>query len=87
MNASDAIDLAREAVFVTLKLGAPMMLLALVVGLAISMIQALTQLQEATLSFVPKVLIILLSLLVVLPYMLQTLESFTQGLISRIIHG
>ncbi len=87
MDASEAIDLAREAVFVTLKLGLPMMLLALVVGLAISMIQALTQLQEPTLSFVPKVVIILLSLLVVLPFMLQTLESFTQGLVSRIIHG
>jgi len=87
MDAAEAVDLAREAVFVTLKLGAPIMLLALVIGLAISMVQALTQLQEPTLSFVPKVLVILLSLLVVLPFMLQTLESFTQGLITRIIHG
>ena len=60
MDAAEAVDLAREAVFVTLKLGAPIMLLALVIGLAISMVQALTQLQEPTLSFVPKVLVILL---------------------------
>jgi flagellar biosynthesis protein FliQ len=87
MNATDAIDLAHETVVVALKLGAPVMLLALVVGLAISFLQALTQIQEMTLTFVPKMLVILVSILVLLPFMIQTLTTFTQSLVSRIISG
>lgn len=87
MTPSDAMIVAREAIFVTLKLGAPAMLLALVVGLLVSFFQALTQIQEMTLTFVPKMLVILLSLLLLLPFMLQTLTSFTQGLMERIISG
>jgi flagellar biosynthetic protein FliQ len=79
--------LARETIFVTLKLGAPTMVLALVVGLAVSFFQALTQIQEMTLTFVPKLIIILLSLLLLLPFMLQTLTAFTQNLMDRIISG
>jgi flagellar biosynthetic protein FliQ len=87
MTANDALDIAREAVIVTLKLGAPAMLLALVVGLLISFLQALTQIQEMTLTFVPKMLVILLSLLLFLPFMLSTLTTFTDSLVSRIISG
>jgi flagellar biosynthetic protein FliQ len=87
MNATDAMMIAREAVFVTLKLGAPAMILALIVGLLVSFLQALTQIQEMTLTFVPKMLVILLSLLLFLPFMLQTLISFTQGLMERVISG
>jgi flagellar biosynthesis protein FliQ len=87
MNANDAIDLAHETIIVALKLGAPVMLLALAVGLVIAFLQALTQIQEMTLTFVPKVLVILVSLLVLLPFMLTTLTSFTESLISRIISG
>jgi flagellar biosynthesis protein FliQ len=87
MNAADAIDLAHETVIVALKLGAPVMLLALVVGLVISFLQALTQIQEMTLTFVPKMLVILLSLLVLLPFMLSTLSNFMDSLVSRIISG
>ncbi len=87
MNAADAIDLAHETVIVALKLGAPVMLLALAVGLVISFLQALTQIQEMTLTFVPKMLVILVSLLVLLPFMLTTLTTFTESLVSRIISG
>lgn len=87
MTPSDAMIVAREAIFVTIKLGAPAMLLALVVGLLVSFFQALTQIQEMTLTFVPKMLVILLSLLLLLPFMLQTLTTFTQGLMERIISG
>jgi flagellar biosynthetic protein FliQ len=72
---------------VALKLGAPAMLLALVVGLAIAFLQALTQIQEMTLTFVPKMIVILLSLLLFLPFMLATLTTFTQGLMTRIVTG
>ncbi len=87
MTPADAMMLARETVFVTLKLGAPALILALVVGLLVSFLQALTQIQEMTLTFVPKMLVILLSLLLFLPFMLQTLTAFTQGLMERIVSG
>jgi flagellar biosynthesis protein FliQ len=87
MTSVDAVMIARETILVTLKLGAPAMLLALAVGLIVSFFQALTQIQEMTLTFVPKMLVILLSILLFLPFMLQTLTSFTQGLMDRIIAG
>ena len=87
MNANDALEIGRETIIVAIKIGAPAMILALVVGLAIALLQAQTQIQEMTLTFVPKMLVILLSLMVFLPFMLATLTSFTQGLMGRIISG
>jgi flagellar biosynthesis protein FliQ len=87
LNANDAIEIGREAIIVAIKLGAPAMLLALAVGLAIAFLQALTQIQEMTLTFVPKMLVILLSLMVFMPFMLATLTSFTESLMGRIISG
>lgn len=87
MNANDAIEVGRETIVVALKLGAPAMVLALVVGLVIAFLQALTQIQEMTLTFVPKMLVILLSLMVFLPFMLATLVSFTELLMGRIVSG
>jgi flagellar biosynthetic protein FliQ len=87
MNNADAIDLAHQTIVVTLKLGAPVMLLALAVGLAIAFLQALTQIQEMTLTFVPKMVVILVSLVLLLPFMLTTLISFTESLMGRIISG
>ena len=87
MNANEVIEIAREAVIVLLKLGAPIMLMALGVGLTISLVQALTQIQEMTLAFVPKILVIFLSLLVFMPFMLNTLTIFTQRLADRIVAG
>ena len=85
MNAADVMDVAREAVIVMLKVGSPIMLLALLVGLTISLFQALTQMQEMTLTFVPKAFVIFLSLLLFLPFMLGVLVTFTEGLMDRII--
>jgi flagellar biosynthetic protein FliQ len=87
MNANDVIELGRETIIVAIKLGAPAMLLALAVGLAIAFLQALTQIQEMTITFVPKMFVILLSLMVFLPFMLATLTSFTESLMSRIVSG
>ena len=87
MTSADALSIAREAIIVALKLGAPAMLLALAVGLAISFFQALTQIQEMTLTFVPKMIVILLSLLLFLPFMLSTLSAFTESLMGRIVSG
>ena len=85
MNAADVMDVAREAVIVMLKIGSPILLLALLVGLTISLFQALTQMQEMTLTFVPKAFVIFLSLLLFLPFMLGVLVSFTEGLMDRIV--
>jgi flagellar biosynthetic protein FliQ len=84
MSAEQVLDLAREAIFVLIKLGAPIVLVALLVGLAISLLQALTQMQEMTLSFVPKILAIFLTTVLVLPFMIATLVGFGEELFQRI---
>jgi len=84
---NEAIDIGRDAIVVSLKLGGPIMLLALVVGIVISLFQALTQIQETTLTFVPKIVAILLAMMLLLPFMLSTLASFTERLFDRVITG
>ena len=85
MNSLDFIEISREGLIVMLKIGAPIMLIALLTGLSISLVQALTQIQEMTLAFVPKILVIFVSLLLFLPFMMTTLTSFSQRLFDRII--
>lgn len=85
MTEADAIDVAREAVLVLLTMTVPIMLIALGVGLTIALFQALTQLQEMTLVFVPKILVVFASLLLLLPFMLATITTFFDGLADKII--
>ena len=85
MTPIDVIEVSREAILVMLKIGTPVMLLALVVGLAISLFQALTQIQEMTLAFVPKIIVIFLSLLALVPFMLATMVTFGESLMDRIV--
>ena len=85
MNATDVLEVVRESIIVTLKIGGPIMIISLVVGLVISLFQALTQIQEATLTFVPKVVIVFGALILLMPFMLTTLVTFTQQLADRII--
>ncbi len=84
MESTDVIDLAREGIWVLMKIGAPMMLTAMVVGLAISFVQALTQIQETTLTFVPKMLAMLMVMILALPFMLQSLQDYGEKLFDRI---
>jgi flagellar biosynthetic protein FliQ len=79
------MDVAREAVIVMLKMSSPILLLALTVGLTISLFQALTQMQEMTLTFVPKAIVIFSALILLLPFMLGVLVTFTEGLMDRIV--
>ncbi len=83
MGPLEVIEIARDGLIVLLKIGAPVMLIALIVGLAISLIQALTQIQEMTLAFVPKILVIFVSVMTLLPFMLRTLIVFTESLFAR----
>ena len=84
MELRDVVDVLRDAISVLLIVGAPLMLTALFVGLLISLIQALTQIQEMTLTFVPKLLCILFVMAISLPFMLQTLADFGTELFLKI---
>jgi len=83
MDEAALLEIARDAVIVTLKVGAPIMLISLAVGLLISLFQALTQIQEATLTFVPKVVIVFISLLLLAPFMLHALTDFFEQVMAR----
>lgn len=85
MSENEIISITREAMWVMLKIAGPLLLIALVVGVIISLIQALTQIQEMTLTFVPKIVIMMAAALLLLPFMMQTLESFTESLADRIV--
>ena len=85
MGPNDVLDVARDAIFVTLKVGAPIMAVALLVGLIVSLLQALTQIQEMTLAFVPKIIAIFLSLMIFIPFMLTTLITFTERMADKIV--
>ena len=85
MTDIDLANLLRDAMLVMLKLGGPPLLVALVVGLVISLLQAITQIHEVTLAFVPKVLALGLALLLLGPFMLATLSGYTRLLFDRII--
>ena len=85
MTASDVLDVSGEAVWVMLKVGTPILMLALIVGLIIALFQALTQIQEMTLTFVPKILVIFLSMLLLMPFMMTTMVDFGKSLMDRIV--
>jgi len=78
------IGIAGETIKVTLLVAAPMLLVGLVIGLAVSIFQAVTQIQEMTLVFVPKILAVLIAMLIVLPWMMNILVTYTQSLFSNI---
>ncbi|MPY74062.1 MAG: flagellar biosynthesis protein FliQ [Alphaproteobacteria bacterium] len=85
MNEAQVMDFAREAVFTMLKVATPIMIVGLIVGLVISLFQALTSIQEMTLTFVPKILVVFTSLLVLLPYMFETMQRFMESVADRIV--
>lgn len=87
MNAAETLDIAREALITIMLVSGPVMLVALIVGLSISLLQALTQIQEATLSFVPKILAIFAALLLFLPFMGASMGTFMQEIMARIVSG
>ena len=84
MTDADILDIAIDTMFVALKLSAPILLTALVLGFAISLFQAMTQIQEFTLAFVPKVVGVGVALIISGNWMLHTLIDFTQDLFDRI---
>jgi len=85
VNEADTVEIAREAILVLLQVAGPLMLISLAVGLLISVFQVVTQVQEMTLTFVPKIVILFVALLVLLPFMLGSLSAFTERLMDKII--
>jgi flagellar biosynthesis protein FliQ len=84
MNTNDVLQIIREGIYVLLIVSAPTMLVALIVGLIVSLFQALTQIQEATLTFVPKVVTMMLTLIIALPFMIDRLDDYSMKLFERI---
>jgi len=87
MTGPEVMDVARDAIVTLILVAAPLMLVGLVVGVAVSLLQALTQIQETTLVFVPKILAIFLALLVALPFMADALHSNFLRIAARITSG
>jgi len=85
MNEEEIIELIRHTIMLSIELSAPVMIVGLVVGTLVALVQALTQIQETTLVFVPKILSIFLALFVGLPMMATSLIEFMQFLADKII--
>jgi flagellar biosynthetic protein FliQ len=84
MNSAEVLDVGRDAIWLTLQLCAPVLIVGLLVGVGIGLLQALTQIQEATLVFAPKIVAIFVSLLIFLPLMGALLNGFMRHIAARI---
>ncbi len=84
MNGAEVLDIGRDAIWLTLQLSAPVLIVGLVVGVGIGLLQALTQIQEATLVFAPKIVAIFVSLLLFLPLMGSLMAAFMRQIAARI---
>lgn len=86
MNENEVIEVARQAIAITIQIGLPILLVGLFVGVAIALLQALTQVQEITLVFVPKILAIFATMIFFLPIMMRTLIEFMYELMNIAIN-
>ena len=84
MSGAEVLDVGRDAIWLTLQLCAPVLIVGLVVGVGIGLIQALTQIQEATLVYAPKIVAIFISLLIFLPLMGALMSGFMRQIAARI---
>ncbi len=87
MNAVDALDLVRDLIWTVISASGPLVAVAMVVGIAIALLQALTQVQEMTLTFIPKIVAILLMILVTAPFMGSQIHTYTERAYARIETG
>jgi flagellar biosynthetic protein FliQ len=87
VNAEQVFDILRESMIVTLIVAGPPMAIGLVVGIIISLFQAMTQIQEMTLTFVPKLITLFVTMVIFMPFMLATMIKFTEFIFDKIIAG
>ena len=85
MNEAEVIEICREAITVMLKIVGPILIAGLIVGIVVSLIQTVTSIQETTLTFIPKMLVIFGLTIWLLPFMMATLGGFTHSLTDRIV--
>jgi flagellar biosynthesis protein FliQ len=84
MSGAEVLDVGRDAIWLTLQLCAPILIVGLIVGVGVGLLQALTQIQEATLVFAPKIVAIFISLLIFLPFMGALMSGFMRQIAARI---
>ena len=87
MNEDEALEISREAIFTLVKVVTPVLLVALFIGLIVGIFQALTQIQEMTLAFVPKILGVFVTIILLFPFMLNQMQMLTDTLFDKIING
>lgn len=87
MNEVEVLDISREAIFTLVKVVTPVLLVALFIGLIVGIFQALTKIQEMTLAFVPKILGVFVTIILLFPFMLNQMQMLTDTLFDKIING
>lgn len=87
MSGSEVLDVARDTIYTLLLVSSPLMLVGLIVGVIVSLFQALTQIQESTLVFVPKIIAIFFAMLIVLPFMADAMAAHMTRIAARIAGG
>ena len=87
MNEVEVLEISRTAIFTLLKIVTPVLLVALFIGFIIGIFQALTQIQEMTLAFVPKILGVFVAIILLFPFMLGQMQMLSDGLFDKIITG
>jgi flagellar biosynthetic protein FliQ len=87
VNGAEVLDVGRDAIWTLILIASPMMLVGLVVGVVVALFQALTQIQEQTLVFVPKILAIFVTMLLTLPFLGATMNAFKTRNAGLIISG
>ena len=87
MTETEIFEITRDAIFTLLKVVSPIVCIALVVGLIIGIFQALTQIQEMTLAFVPKIIGVFITLIILFPFMFGQMKNLAEGLFDKIVNG
>ena len=87
MTEAEIYEILRDGILTLLKVVTPIILIALIIGLVVGIFQALTQIQEMTLAFVPKILCVFLALIVLFPFMFNQMQVLTDSLFSKIAGG
>lgn len=87
MNDLEVLDISRDAIFTLIKVVSPVLLVALFIGLIIGIFQALTQIQEMTLAFVPKIIGVFVTLILLFPFMFGQMKNLAEGLFDKIVNG
>ena len=87
MTSPQVLDLAKDSIWTLLIVSTPLMLIGLTIGLMVALVQALTQIQEMTLVFVPKIIAMFLGMIFLLPFMGQAMNGYMQRIMALIVSG